>query len=287
MPTGDASNKRIPFAEALRKCKIEIETLAMIAYDAFRHNETQHISEALVQKYVVGDDTLLERITYPFGVMKRHKRANGLYVYTFRHLTYQEFFVALHIQQLLLTQRDKLVPSVQAELQEATRYILVEPHPRNAMVCRFLSGLLSMPAVANPHLSQESQTAASTYFWSACITLSQHRLCTTLGIHRQNKVLQGHMVLLREALLTSEAFRPYLERQTSEQCSLPLEIETKIGEVVGQYTLPYAVQAFEHQVHCITHWTNCCNNPEMLHYFDFDMGNGKFCISYYGHISMY
>lgn len=106
-----------------------------------------------------------------------------------------------------------------------------------------------------------SSANGSEYFWGACIELSRPAAGANIGMHPQCQALQRHMPILREALLTSEAFKDVFKSYHAEDDSL----------------LSPTVREYERKAHSIAQWMHFASLPDMLPIFDFDIGKCSVC----------
>lgn len=270
------SNQRPGFSQVLSSCRRELSALGAIAYASFVHHESPSISAAAVRAHCGDDHALYDSVTKEMGLL-RTRRAGEAPTATFHlvHVTYLEFFVAYHIVELL---RGSYAPvgspatpfDIRKEVQQATRAIIMDEHPRNRMVKLFLSGLVSMPAVAYADSTcapgSRRSDSGSEIFWGACIEVTRPLLSPCIGLHPAVCALMAHVPLLREAMLTAEAFRLALEGPDSVAEAAALSNSSDL--------LSPAVSEYEYRMHCISLWRNVCSMPALLPIFDFDIGKG-------------
>ena len=271
------SDKRAGFSQVLSSCRVELSALGAIAYASFVNHESPCISAAIIKKYCGDSTELLDNITKEMGLLRNRRAGEApTATYHFVHVTYLEFFVAYHIVELL---RGSYVPvksldaqfDIRKEVQQATRGVIMDEHPRNRMIKLFLSGLVSMPEVAyaDSKLTPGSKRAnsGSEIFWGACIELTRPVLSPCIGLHPAVCALMTHVPLLREAMLTAEAFRLALEGSGA-----PVQTSERNG---SSNLLSPSVSEYEFRMHCISLWRNVCSMPALLPIFDFDIGTGN------------
>lgn len=83
-------------------------------------------------------------------------------------------------------------------------------------------------------------------------------------VREQVCALRKHIRLLREALLTAEAFRNTLD--ISENSSHEKSYHRS-------FILPPAVCEYESRVHNLSLWADVCTTPQLLPIYDFTIGS--------------
>lgn len=223
----------MPKIQILERCKEELQTLAKLAYDGFVNHEIQTLSHKLLIEHFP-DQSKLHRITAEFGVLRKETASQARDEYPkhyFIHLTYQEYFAALYMAQRLSQKpsQDRAQEILRRQkIQEIVRFIVDNrSEQRCAVVWIFLAGLVS---------TQEYMAGAD-YFWDALIDLESNSKGgdVFIGLHWQTKVLQNNQRVLREALLTHQAFLP-------ETLVLPKRLERLKAQIGNMMQWQYACQ---------------------------------------------
>ncbi len=190
----------------LDRCKDELQILAKLAYDGFVRNEIQSLSDTLLQKHFPKDNPLLHRITAQFGMLRKSAtpiKKGEYHKHYFIHLTYQEYFAALHIAQQLsaisTTDIDEEIKRRQT-IQDLVCFIQTKKNnPRYAIIWRFLAGLLATP----------QYTLGANYFWDIFSesTTVDDEISVVIGMSPQSKTLQSYHEILKEGLLMHYTYR--------------------------------------------------------------------------------
>lgn len=196
-------------AEIITRCSKELQTLTDLAYDAFQQNEIQSLSPQLLEQHFP-EQTLLLTISEKLGFLRAFGMPEGDKAYTphyFIHLTYQEYFTALHIVQKLSQPRndsDREQEILRRQMiQNLARMIQKERNnPRYKVILTFVAGLLSM---------YESQHGAN-YFWDAMIDFSETPF-TGIGLHPHAQILRDNYDICRETFMISAHYQRQLPRR--------------------------------------------------------------------------
>lgn len=229
--------------EVMERCREEIDLIGDLAFEAFKNNEIQTLSGALMQRIFQSREQLQSVVSH-MGVLieSRHPdHSEGSYApHHFIHRRYHEFFVALHIARVsIMRQSDDLTIEQwrQQRLQDCSR-ILMDPHPKNSGIRLLLSGLTTM-------VSKYSK--GSNYFWDACVEIPVSISSPFLGMHPHTTILRAHNQILRETMLTHGARTTTATAASAEAASpLPQRLrifERKIHHIyqVFIYNKPYHV----------------------------------------------
>jgi HEAT repeat protein len=229
------TRQSMPYLEddvLLDVCAAEFHLLGEVAMDALLSDELQALSPTLLCRHFRSASELRTVVGY-MGIIRRMgggSRASGdkYATHYFIHPTYREYFTAFRMAQILSSPRSEDEASEakrQLDIQTVTKFIM-ENHPRSHMIRIFLAGLLCTPRF---HAGIE-------LFWDACIDISSALShSSSFGFHAHTNILTSHQRVLREALLTYQAY--YEAAGTG-----------------GALPLPPRLRAYERRFHQIAQW---------------------------------
>lgn len=233
------SRQLLPYLEdeeLLEVCAAEFHLLGEVAMDALLSDELQALSPALLRRHFRSAAELRTVVGY-MGIVRRMGGTGGssnpsyrekYATHYFIHPTYREYFTAFRMAQILSSAQsddEATERKRRLDIQTVTKFVM-ENHPRSHMIRIFLAGLLCTPKFQ----------AGIELFWDACIDISSALShASTFGFHAHTNILTSHQRVLREALLTYQAFY----------------------EAAGPgatFPLPPRLRAYERRFHQIAQW---------------------------------
>jgi WD40 repeat protein len=212
--------------------------LSRLAYNAFEADQTQTIGPDLLRMYLdesmVDSVKLLNVFRVEWGLLREAEAApalsaSGLSAHYFVHLTYQEYFVALHFVNALIPSEPKEYVSERRDSLKRIQALAVKisanrQNPRYEVIWTFVAGLLSR----SPYLEYAD------YYWDAllpyeaenpnahscspnfsCSSSSAINSAAFLGVHPTSSTVSTYGRLIREAVFGIQDRRHALPRRLS------------------------------------------------------------------------